>query len=141
MQIELEYFNIREIELYDSAGDPIPRGQLTAALSTEYSSDTFTWPASNCIDGDLQTVCGTFNRWTGNDFNPWAAIKYPCANGSTSLSKVVVYNSDDTPERLLSYLLMFLDASGAPDRGSYRFTKQQLEYTVEGMAELLLLDA
>jgi hypothetical protein len=127
-------FNIMEIQLFDSTGVQIPSAQLTAALSSEYSGFDHTYPASNCIDGDLGTTCGTFGIYDGHDASPWAVITYPCANGSTSLSKVKVYNSDVNADRLLAFMLMFLDATGASDRASYSFTTQEQEYTIEGEA-------
>ncbi len=43
----LDYINLGEVRLYDSAGELIPSDSLTAALSSTYPDS----PASNCFDG------------------------------------------------------------------------------------------
>jgi hypothetical protein len=116
---------LREVELYDAAGAQLPRTTLKA---TFLLGAAFGGLASSCIDGSLGTQCIAERSNAQNKLD----ITYPCNTGSTSLSKVVVYNTLDTAHssRIVSFQLEFRNASNGVDRDVFPFFGAQGSYTV-----------
>ena len=130
---QIDFLHIGEIYLYAADGSPIT--PLAATLSTTYSSSAETFPASNCIDNDTATTCGTFSG--SGDPNPRLAVQYNCPGGKTSAAKVVVHNrANCCQSRLNLFSLDFVDAAGQADPLlTYKFAGSQQVYTVWGTRE------
>jgi hypothetical protein len=125
------WLNLREVQLYDKAGNIIPSSKLVANLSTTALSDT---GASVCVDGSLQnTFCHTGN----GDTNPSLTISYECgAAGTTSstLFMVEVYNREDSccKSRIASFAMSFFNRASIKDVPDYRFGGSKSVYTILG---------
>lgn len=88
------HIQLAEVELYGASGARMPQSSLSFAMSSVYSWNNDTAqprPAELCNDGDYATLCHSENP-AGGDPWPWLSATYPCADGSTSLNKVVVVN-------------------------------------------------
>jgi hypothetical protein len=83
--VAFEYLHVSEVELYDSSGSKVPSSSLVATASSAYDPYTL---ASKAIDGiaDQSNMMCT----SASDASPSLRIAYPCASGSSSLSKVCV---------------------------------------------------
>lgn len=115
------------MDLFDAAGAQLPRAFLTLAMGSVYqNANGSIWPAVNCNDGSSDTICHT------NNTDPTLTVKYPCAGGATSLSKVRVTNWLDAccQSRLTSFSLDFLNATGGKDRASYKFEEARPTYSI-----------
>lgn len=106
------WLNLAEVQLWSLSGSLITSG-VNAQLSTTYPS----YPAQNCFDGNLATLCHTNN----GDADPWMRITYPCPSGNaaSTLKKVVVYNRNESccSERIKDFTVEFVDVEGAVTSG------------------------
>ncbi len=134
--------NLGEVELYTGANfTRVAPSLLNFIVSStpvpQTAPQTTPWAGPACNDGNTTTLCHTLDPASG-DPSPWLRIDYPCLSGSTSVSRVVVYNrplSDPScisvcSRRILVYALDFLDATGQVDRQSFDFTEAVDNYTI-----------
>jgi hypothetical protein len=119
------YLNLREVQLFDASGALVK--PVSPALSSVYSDGAAT---GNCFDGKLDTMCSS--NLNAGDWSPFLEIPYPCPGGSTSLSKVQIFNrlDDCCRARLDTFTLDFVDAALRIDRPSYTFSGAKNESTV-----------
>jgi hypothetical protein len=74
-------------------------------------------------------VCAT----AADDPAPSLTIAYPCVDGGTALSNVVVVNRNlnaSTGDLILAFEMVFLNSAGVADRAAYRFTQRETNYSV-----------
>jgi hypothetical protein len=146
---------LAEVTLFGVSGIALPRDSLTFTLSTtllsngydEYGIECCYYVdpgsvASNCNDGIMPSSpvynldysdkndCAT----DGGDPWPTLTILYPCPSSVTSLSHVVVYNSNYEfsyrKENINNFSLVFLNAWMDMDGEPYLFTGSLASYTV-----------
>ncbi len=126
--------------LYDASGAQIPQSSLQFEISSIYHWGRLPNPreADLCNDGDQWTICHSVNPPSGDPW-PWLAATYPCADGSTSLSKVVVVNRPDCQTEscwgtIDEYSLVFYNSAGEQDRAPIRISSVGTllsEYVIE----------
>jgi hypothetical protein len=114
------HIQLAEVELYDPSGAKMPTSSLQLAMSSTYNwnnNPNNPRPAALCNDGSYTTLCHSENPSSGDPW-PWLAATYPCPEGSTSLSKVVVVNRHDCQAcwfTIDAYSLVFYNAAGEQD--------------------------
>lgn len=113
---QVEILNLAEIQLFTGNGLRLLPVQLRAKLTTV---EDLGHSASKCIDGNLLSYC----RSLSTDVRPTLTIDYPCPEGHTSLTKVIVSNiaNDKYSSRINAFTLDFLDEAGLPDHPAYSF--------------------
>ncbi len=122
--------NLAEVALYDLAGARIPRSRITAATSSTYAWVNVDTSAASVLDGRNSSIVHTYSASSG-DWDPTLRIMYPCPQGMTSLSNVVVVNREGCcQDRIVGYRMDFLNAAGRQDRDSYMFTQAQASYNI-----------
>eukprot|EP00964_Phaeocystis_antarctica_P163145 scaffold138768_cov193-Phaeocystis_antarctica.AAC.1 len=75
--------NLAEVEVYSFPTDALLELSATAALSSTHPA----YPASNCVDGDLNTFCHS-----ANEANPSVTLDLGTA---VTVAYVAVYNRND----------------------------------------------
>ncbi len=114
------HINLAEVELYDAGGIKMSTSSLNFAMSSTYNwnyNPNDPRPAALCNDGSYTTLCHSENPSSGDPW-PWLSATYPCPDGSTSLSKVVVVNRQDCQScwfTIDAYSLVFYNAAGEQD--------------------------
>jgi hypothetical protein len=128
-EVESDYLNLGDVELYDTNGARIPQSYggnrySTAGMSSVYPGTT----PLNCLDGNLQSMCSSGE----GDSNAHLRIAYTCPGGSSKyLSQVVVRNRADCCQgRITRYLVEFFNASKMIDLPSYSFHDSQPTFTI-----------
>ena len=127
------FLHIADVELYNLAGARIPAASLSVSLSSTWMAATVNGSAANCNDGNLNTFCSSADG-APNTTNPTLRITYPCADGVTALSRVVVFNRKDACNcqgRIQYFSLYFISAQGVQDTTSFKFpASAELVYNV-----------
>jgi hypothetical protein len=89
-----------------------------------------------CRMHKLHTNCPItmpYHRWCSTDvFVPSMEVSYPCEDGATSLSRVLVKNRRDCcQERIIRFSMDFLNATGGEDRPSYEFKDGRITFSID----------
>jgi hypothetical protein len=125
----IKQLSLADVKLYDPfGGDIFSAAAVFWASSVNVVYGVIQQPASNCNDGNLDTICATAGTWS--DSNPALRIYYSCPLGSTALSRVVVQSDPSRRDVLNVFSLHFVNSEYVADRPAYRFSGTQQTYTI-----------
>ena len=126
--------SLAEVKLYDTSGGDVSSPVFwLSSVNWNYNASWMKgkeFPASNCNDGSLSTICATASTIAGGDTNPVLRIYYSCPLGSTALSRVVVYSDTVRMDALNVFSLLFVNDANVVDRPANPFSGTQQTYTI-----------